>query len=143
VAAVTDKQRLFASFTNDVLVYIIVLNLFVEHSDVIVIDSFSISILTAVLLKLLLDVIVSAEHRVSDFFKRRHRPIAKVLRIFAVWLILFLSKFLILEVVDFVFGDHVELGGFFLVAILVIAMMVARQGLESVYQRLGTNTDAL
>ncbi|MGI9648075.1 MAG: hypothetical protein ACR2OI_06115 [Acidimicrobiia bacterium] len=138
--SVTDGQRVFASFTADVLVYVVVLNLFVEHSDAIVIDSFSISILTAILLKLLLDLIVSAEHWVSDFFKRRHRPITRVLRVFSVWLILFLSKFLILEVVDLVFGEHVELGGFILVAILVIVMMVARQALESIYRALGPSS---
>ena len=45
---ITKKQRIFASWTSDVLVYIVVLNLFVEFVDAVVIDSFWISILTAV-----------------------------------------------------------------------------------------------
>lgn len=143
MVSITNRQQVFASYVTDVLVYIVVLNLFVEHSDAIVIDSFSISILTAVLLKVLLDLILSAEHRVSDFFKRRHHPIANVLRVLSVWLILFLSKFLILEAVDLVFGDHVELGGFLQVVLLVIVMMVARQAFESIYRSLGTSSDAI
>ena len=50
----TRAQQRFASWTADVLVYIVVLNLFVDFVDTIVIDSFWISILTAVLLKLCL-----------------------------------------------------------------------------------------
>ncbi len=138
---VTVQQRRFGSLMADVLIYVAVLNLFVEYSDVII-DSFTISILTAIVLKLLLDVIVASEHRVSEFFKRRQRPLSNVLRVLSVWLILFFSKFLILETVDFVFGDHVELGGFLLVAGLVIVMMVVRQMFERIYSVLGTAESA-
>ena len=52
---ITKRQRQYVSWTSDVLVYIVVLNLFVEYVDKVVIDSFTISILTAILLKALLD----------------------------------------------------------------------------------------
>jgi hypothetical protein len=54
-----------------------------------------------------------------------------------VWLILFGSKFLILEVVDIVFGEHVELGKFLDVIVLVIALMVAREIVQRIYLALG------
>ncbi len=139
---VTERQRRFGSFMTDVLIYVVVLNLFVEYSDAIVIDSFTISIFTAVVLKLLLDIIVAAEHRVSEYFERQNRPLSKVLRVVSVWLILFSSKFLILEVVDLVFGEHVELGGFLTVIMLVIALMVAQKVFEQIYQALGTSESA-
>ena len=62
---ITENQQRYMSWTSDVLVYIVVLNLFVEFVDAIVIDSFWISILTAVLLKALLDVVIRLEHRVG------------------------------------------------------------------------------
>lgn len=65
---VTKRQRRFLSWATDVLVYIVVLNLFVEFSDAIVIESFWISILTAVLIAVLLDIVVSLEHRVGEYF---------------------------------------------------------------------------
>ena len=68
---ITRAQRRFASFMTDVLIYTVVLNLFVEFVDDIVIDSFGISILTAVLLKVLLDLIAGIEHRVLSYFKQR------------------------------------------------------------------------
>ena len=134
---ITRKQLIFISWTKDVLIYILVLNLFVEYVDLIVIDSFTISIFTAILLKALLDVIIGFEHKVADFFKARPGKLSKFLLIMSTWLILFLSKFLILEVVDIVFGDHVELGKFWSVLTLVIALMVARAVFQRIYVSLG------
>lgn len=134
---VTQAQRRFASWMTDVLVYIVVLNLFVEWVDAVVIDSFTISILTAVLLKIVLDVILAFEHRVGEFFARQEGAAWRVGRFASVWAILFLSKFLLLEIVDIVFGDHVELGGLVEVILLVLALMAARELFAEIYRRLG------
>ena len=133
----TRAQQRFASWTADVLVYIVVLNLFVEFVDAIVIDSFWISILTAVLLKLLLDAIIGVEHRVSAFFKAREGGVNRALGLVSVFAILFFSKFVILEAVNFVFGDHVELGHFLEIVALIVAMMLTRHLVQAVYERLG------
>ena len=133
---------IFFSWTKDVLIYIIVLNLFVEYNYKIVIDSFTISILTAILLKALLEIILRFEHRVADFFKARPGKISKFLRFMSTWIILFASKFLILEIVDLVFGDHVELGKFLDVILLVIALMVAREVVQWIYLSLGEDATA-
>jgi hypothetical protein len=133
----TKRQLIFISWSKDVLIYIIVLNLFVEYAEKIVIDSFTISIFTAILLKALLDIILAFEHRVADFFKARPSKLSNVLRFFSTWVILFLSKFFILEVVDFIFGEHVELGKFLDVILLVIALMVARELFTRIYLSLG------
>ena len=133
----TRAQQRFASWTADVLVYIVVLNLFVEFVDTIVIDSFWISILTAVLLKLLLDAVIGVEHRVAAFFRAREGGVNKALGLVSVFAILFFSKFLILEAVNFVFGDHVELGHFVEIVALIVAMMLTRRLVQAVYERLG------
>jgi hypothetical protein len=140
--SITEQQQRFASYTTDVLVFIVVLNLFVEYSESVVIDSFSISIMTAVVLKVLLDLVVAAEHRVSAFFARRDRPLSKLFRVLSLWLVLFGSKFVILEVIDVVFGQHVELGGFLLVVALIVAMMVARQVFARMNDALGSRAEA-
>ncbi len=142
VPAPTRRQLLFFSWTKDVLIYVVVLNLFVEYVEKVVIDSFTISILTAILLKALLDLILGLEHRVAHFFEARPGNLSKFLRIVSTWLILFLSKFLILEVVDLVFGDHVELGKFVHVLSLVIALMVAREVVQRIYMALGSSETA-
>ena len=118
------------------LVDIVVLNLFVEFVRTIVIDSFYISILTALLLKLMVDAVKGLEQAVSAYLAAKPGSIWKLTRFGAVWLILFLSKFLILEVVNFVFGDHVELGSFIEIAVLIVTMLAANATLQAVYRTL-------
>ncbi|MFQ5968112.1 MAG: hypothetical protein ACE5MI_10960 [Acidimicrobiia bacterium] len=136
----TTAQQRFASWMLDVLVYTVVLNLFVEYVDSIVIDSFTISIFTAVLLKALLDVVFGFEHRVHAFFQARQGAVYRILGPLSMWAILFGSKFVILEAVDIVFGDHVELRGLVEIVSLIVAMIVAKQLLLRIYDRLGTQT---
>ena len=50
----SNRQRLFVRYLLAVLIDLTVLNLFVEYWDKIVIDSFTISLLAAVLLQILL-----------------------------------------------------------------------------------------
>jgi hypothetical protein len=134
---VTPAQERFTSWVSDVLIDIVVLNLFVEFAHTVVIDAFAISILTALLLKLMVDAVKGLEQRVSAYFAAKPGTVSKILRVVAVWLILFLSKFVILEVVNFVFGDHVELGSFIEIVAIVIAMLAANAALQTAYQKLG------
>jgi len=132
----TSAQASFVSWVSAVLVDIVVLNLFVEFVHTVVIDSFYISILTAVLLKLMVDAVKGLEQRVSAYLSAKQGAAWKPVRFLAVWLILFLSKFLILEVVNVVFGDHVELGSFIEILAIIVTMLVANAALEAVYRGL-------
>jgi hypothetical protein len=133
----TRRQRIFAEWTMDILTYVVVLNLFAEYSDRVVIDSFTISILTAILLKVLLVIIVTGKKAVWGWAKAKESRSYTMVGALGVWAILFLSKFLILEAEDLVFGDHVELGGFVSVMVLSASLMVARELIQWVYLLLG------
>ena len=127
---------------SDVLIYTVVLNLFVEYVDAVVIDSFTISIFTAVLLKILLDIVMRFEHTVHHFFAQKEGAIFNVLGKVSLVAILFLGKLVILEVVNFVFGDHVELGHFIEVVALVLALMITRRLFEVLFKKLGAPAGA-
>ena len=133
---VTPAQERFTSWVTSVLIDIVVLNLFVEYGHAIVIDSFSISILTALLLRVMVEAVRGLEQSVSAYFAAKQGMAAKVLRVVVVWLILFLSKFVILEVVNFVFGSHVELGSFIQIVAIIVAMLAANAALDMAYGRL-------
>ena len=64
-------------------------------------------------------------------------PSTKVLGFASVFSILFFGKLLILEVVNIVFGDEVDLGHFVEIAVLIVAMIVARGAMQWIYDRLG------
>ena len=134
---ISRKQEIFFSWSSDVLIYTIVLNLFVEYVDAVVIDSFTISILTAVLLKVLLDIVMRFEHRVRGFFAGKEGAFYRVAGTLSLVAILFVGKLVILEVFNFVFGDHVELGHFIEVVALVLALMITRRLWGVLFRSLG------
>ena len=140
LVTVTRRQQVFAGAVLNVLVNVVVLNLFVEFADDVVIDSFWISVLTAVLLTAMIGILSKFEAGIHHYFFETHSwPFAGVT---AIWLVLFGSKFLMLEVVDIVFGDHVSLGHLLEVILIVVAMMAAGQLMQTIYDRLGSGDDA-
>ncbi len=136
---VNSAQLVFLGALSSVLVNIVVLNLFVEFSDKVIIDSFTISIFTAVLLTALLFAITRFEHRISHFFFEQHSGRAwRVAGVLSVWMILFGSKFVILEAVDLVFGDHVELGKLVEVILIVVVMLASKALVAGAFDWLGS-----
>ena len=121
----------------DVLVYTVVLNLFVEYVDSIVVDSFTVSLLTAIVMKGMIDGINSLVQRARQHFETNGGKAARVFFGLTAWLVMFVSKIVILLVVQIIFEDDVDLGGFLNVLILVTAMMAARKLASVAFVRLG------
>jgi hypothetical protein len=134
---ITPHQALFSAWAVCLLADVVVLNLLVEFVPSIVIDSFYISILTAVFLRLLLGVTLQLEHRVAGYVRARDSKTLLILGGLVMWLILFSSKFVILELVDIVFGDHVDLGGFFEVVAIALALTAVELAMQRVFAWLG------
>jgi hypothetical protein len=134
---ISKWQLLYVGWALTLLAYIVVLNLWVEFNSKVVIDSFVISIATSVVLLVLLVIILGLEHRVKDWFAQREGTAYRVLGTASTLLILFLSKFVILEVVDFIFGEHVELGSFVDVLLLVLLLIVAQRAIVFGWDALG------
>ena len=138
----TRAQEIYSSWFIDVLIYIIVLNLFDQYHHAVRIDSFTISILTALLLKAMIVLIGRFEHRIHHYFKEKEGTVFKILDFVVVISILILGKLLILEVVDLVFGDLVELGHFWTVLALILVMIIAQKFAVWLYKRLGNNKES-
>ncbi|GAA0929093.1 hypothetical protein [Pseudonocardia zijingensis] len=115
-----------AAAVVDVFVYVVVLNLFIEYFPQVLSETFTLSLLTAVLLKGVLEVVVAAKNRVKDRLRQASTPLGKFAAGFLLWLVLFGSKFLVLEAIDLVFGTRVSLGGFFSVTLLILVLMLSR-----------------
>lgn len=140
-----NRQKLFVRYFTGILIDLTVLNLFVEYSENVVIDSFTISLFAAVLLQFLLKATIALEHRVAAYFKAKPGGFAKFLRFFTAWLILFGSKFVILEALVFAFGDAVHFGGAFhgivTLIVVVIVMLIAEEVVVQIYRRLIDNPE--
>ncbi|MFA9431721.1 hypothetical protein [Egicoccus sp. AB-alg2] len=110
----------------DVFVYVVVLNLAIEYLPAVISEGFTLSLLTAVLLKLALELVVIVKGRAVARFRGAMTVRAKVVAALLLWLAAAGSKLVVLELVDLVFGDAVSLGGFWSVTLLVVALLLSR-----------------
>ena len=120
------RQQLFAKYTLLVLIDLTVLNLFNEFWGNVSIQLFSITLLVALLLQILLQLTIAIEHRVARIFKGNPGLKAKILRVLSTWGILFISKLVILEAINLAFGDSVLFGGpvHGLVAFIIVVVVI-------------------
>ena len=125
----SKRQLLFIRYFSAILIDLTVLNLFNEFWDNVQIASFSISLLAAIVLQLMLQLTFRIEHGVGSHFQKKGQ---KGMRLFAAWALLFGSKFVILWVLELLFGKKILFLGAFhgvVAFIIVIFTMVAAESL--------------
>ena len=136
----SDRQRLFMLYFVGALIDLVVLGLFEEYTDKVHVDSFSVMVLAAVLLQFLLKGTIAVEHWVASHFKGKAGGWMKFLRFFCAWLVLFGSKFVILEALDLAFGDSVQfegvLHGIVWLIIVVVTMVIVEELVVRFYRKL-------
>ncbi|MEE4164107.1 MAG: hypothetical protein V2I25_16505 [Woeseiaceae bacterium] len=136
----TNSQRMFTRYLLAVLIDLTVLNLFDEYWAQVTVDSFTMSILAAILLQVLLKATLALEHRVAAFFNSKQGAFARFLRFFSAWLILFGSKFVMLGAIDLAFGDDIEfsgpLHGVLAFIVVVVVMLAAEELTVRIYRSL-------
>ncbi len=110
----------------DVFVYVVVLNLAIEYVPEVISEGFTLSLLTAVLLKLALEVVLVVKKRAVARLRSAMTVPARLTAAVLLWVAAAGSKVAVLGLVDLVFGDAVSLGGFVSVTLLVVTLLLAR-----------------
>lgn len=140
---IKNSQKLFVRYLVAVLIDLTVLNLFDEFWDLVTVQPFSVSVLAAILLQVLLKATLVLEHKVAAHFSAKPGGFARFMRFFTAWLILFGSKFVMLGAIDFAFGDDVlftgPLHGIVSFIVVVMVMLAAEEIAVRAYRRLGSN----
>lgn len=114
----------------DLFVYVVVLNLAIEYVPSVISESFTLSLLTAALLKIALELVMLLKGRIVTRFHGATTARGKFAAALALWVVAAGSKLVVLELVDLVFGDAVSLGGFIPVTVLVLALLLSRAGVR-------------
>ena len=110
----------------DLFVYVVVLNLAIEYTPSVISESFTLSLLTAALLKIALELVILLKTQLITRLRAADTRRAKLAAAGSLWVVAAGSKLVVLELVDLVFGDAVSLGGFISVTLLVVALLVSR-----------------
>jgi len=136
----SDRQRLFLLYFVGALVDLVVLGLFDQYSDKVFVDTFTTMLLASVVLQLLLKATIAVEHKVAAYFKSKPGGFMKFMRFFCAWLVLFGSKFVILEVLSFAFGESVKfegvLHGIVWLIVVVVTMVIAEEIVVRIYRKM-------
>jgi hypothetical protein len=136
-----NRQRLFLRYFTAVLVDLVVLGLFAQYWDRVHIASFTVALLAAVVLQVLLKLTLALEHRVAAFWKAKEGGGSKATRILSAWGILFGSKFVILYALELTFSDDVHfdgaLHGVVALIVVLVVMLAAEEAILRFYRKLG------
>jgi len=136
----STHQQKFVRYFTAILIDLTVLNIFDQYWEHVKIESFTISLFTAVLLQVLLKLTIDFEHRIENHFEEKTGIKAKIQCLFLAWGIMFGSKFVIMEAVDIAFGDKVVFGGplhgMAAFILLVIVMLIAEYAIVKLYHSL-------
>ncbi len=132
------RQRVFLRYFTATLVDLVVLNLFIEYWQYVSASSFTITLLAAILLQILLKATIAVEHRVAAYFNAKPGGFARFLRYFSAWLVLFGSKFVILEALNFALGDSLRftgpLDGLIVLIVVVVVMLLVEAAIVLFYR---------
>jgi hypothetical protein len=109
---------------------VVVLNLAVEYLPAVISEGFTLSLLTAVLLKVALELVIVLKTKVIDRLRVATTRRGKVTAALTLWVVAAGSKLVVLELVDLVFGDAVSLGGFISVTLLVVTLLASRSAVR-------------
>lgn len=116
----------------DIFIYLVVLGVFIQLFPEVISESFLLALLTAVLLKVVLEGVLFVKKRIVARIRGAQNRWTRVVNVVALLLVLPGSKLLVLEIVAWVFGDAVYLGGFLQVTALIIVLMLARGGVRRI-----------
>jgi hypothetical protein len=137
----SPRQRGYLRYFTAALVDLVVLGLFAEYWEHVVVGSFTIMLLAAVILQALLKITIAVEHRLAAYYNAKPGGFAKFMRYFTAWLVLFGSKFVILEALSFALGDRLRFGGPFHgivdLILVVVVMLAVEAALVKLYRSMG------
>ncbi len=133
------QQLLFKEFFVGTLIYAVVLGFFNDYTTIVDAKSFSTIFFASIVLELLTLGAFRLKSEMISLLKDHNGTVYKAATFFFVWLIMFLSKFVFIAVVDFIFGDNINIYGFFGILLVVASVTIIHKLANMVFLKLGTN----
>ena len=132
----SKKQEIFREFVLGTLIYAVVLGFFEDYTNILNTWYYSITFFAAVVMQILTQLTFLLKSFVASYFKGKEGRKYVAALIFSVWFILFISKFIFLAVIDFIFGSSVQISGFIGLLVVILTMTIAKKIIDSLYLRL-------
>lgn len=130
------KQQLFREMVLGTLVYTVIFGFFNDYTNIVHTSSYSITFAAAFVMQLLTYLKFGLKRKVTAWFQQRSGKYNKLWLYASIWFILFLSKFVFLEVIYIVFGGLVEISGFIGLMIAIFSMTIIKELIDYIYNKL-------
>lgn len=132
----SNKQLLFKEMVLGTLIYSVVLGFFDDYTNVFSAKSFSTVFLAGVVMQVLTYLTFMLKDVVVNRYKTKVEPGSKFGMYFGIWLIMFLSKFVFLWVIDMVFGSNITISGFIGLIAIIVSVTVLNKLADYTFKRL-------
>jgi hypothetical protein len=132
----SSKQQIFREMVLGTLVYSVVLGFFEDYTEVLNTWSYSTTFFVAIVMQILTFITFWLKSLVVKYFQGKEGKKYVGALVFGVWLIMFLSKFVFLAVIDIIFGKSVEISGFVGLLFIIITMTVSKKLIDVAYEKL-------
>jgi hypothetical protein len=109
-----------------VFVSVVVLNLAFQYLPTVISETFTLSLVTSMLLKVTQELVLVPKGAVLTRLREAPTRLAKTISALMLWVVAAGSKLVVVWLVDVTFGGSVSLGGFIPVTLLVLALWVSR-----------------
>lgn len=133
------KQLVFKELFVGSLIYAVVLGFFNDYSDIVYAKSFSTIFLAAIVLEILTYLAFLLKSNIIKRLNGRQQLIYKIMMFFSVWFVMFVSKFVFIWAIDFIFGDYINIYGFFGILIVVVCVTIVHKLADLIFIKLGNN----
>lgn len=130
-------QTTFLDMVMGTLIYAVVIGFYDDYTRFIDTTSYSTTFLAAFVLQILTFLTFAFKDIAVRPLKGREGAGYKVATGLTIWAIVFFSKFVFLAVLDYVFGDDIDIDNFVHLMVIIVTMTVAKAIFDLVYARLG------
>jgi hypothetical protein len=133
-----SSQILFKELFVGTLIYAVVLGFFNDYTSIVEAGSFSTIFYAAVVLETLTYLAFLLKRKIVNRLSGRNGSTHKMFMFFSVWLVMFLSKFVFIWVVDMIFGNNINIYGFFGILLIILCVTITHQLADRTFTNLGS-----
>jgi hypothetical protein len=132
----STKQQVYTEMVVGTLIYVVVLGFFRDYTDIVTANTFSTIFLSAFVLQILTYLTFLLKKRIVAWLKDKPGILYRGLMFFCVWLVMFLSKFVFIAILDLLFSQYIYVHGFFGILFVVLSVTVLHKLANYIFHQL-------
>lgn len=135
--AFSSGQLIFKELFVGSLIYAVVLGFFNDYTTIVHAKSFSTIFFASIVLEFLTWLAFLLKAKVISFLKSHDGIAYKIAMFFCVWFIMFVSKSIFVWAIDLVFGENINIYGFFGILLVVASVTFVHKAADKLFVKLG------